>query len=133
MSDPSAPVLTIDGPSGSGKGTISRRVAAELGAVTTAIGEPDANVRDFAIRLASFFGPANGAFDGRRTFLQYFAYYSTGRYFLLYFPIDELHHRCLLSKDRSRKGFPALCYLYFLLSAAGSRTDSQGQRLFAPV
>ena len=31
MSDPSAPVLTIDGPSGSGKGTISRRVASELG------------------------------------------------------------------------------------------------------
>lgn len=41
------------------------RVAAELGAVTTAIGNPDANVRDFVSRLTSFFGPANGAFDGR--------------------------------------------------------------------
>ena len=41
------------------------RVAAELGAVTTAIGNPDANVRDFVSLLTSFFGPANGAFDGR--------------------------------------------------------------------
>ncbi|MFC4727498.1 (d)CMP kinase [Coralloluteibacterium thermophilus] len=31
MSDPAVPVLTIDGPSGSGKGTISRAVAARLG------------------------------------------------------------------------------------------------------
>ena len=31
MNDPSAPVLTIDGPSGSGKGTISRIVAGRLG------------------------------------------------------------------------------------------------------
>ncbi|PJJ99555.1 cytidylate kinase [Lysobacteraceae bacterium NML91-0213] len=31
MSDPSAPVLAIDGPSGSGKGTISRAVAGQLG------------------------------------------------------------------------------------------------------
>jgi len=31
MESNSAPVLTIDGPSGSGKGTISRRVAAKLG------------------------------------------------------------------------------------------------------
>ncbi|MCD9045665.1 MULTISPECIES: (d)CMP kinase [unclassified Luteimonas] len=31
MSDPTAPVLAIDGPSGSGKGTISRAVAGELG------------------------------------------------------------------------------------------------------
>lgn len=31
MPDSTAPVLTIDGPSGSGKGTISRRVAAALG------------------------------------------------------------------------------------------------------
>jgi CMP/dCMP kinase len=31
MNAPSVPVLTIDGPSGSGKGTISRRVAARLG------------------------------------------------------------------------------------------------------
>ena len=31
MPDPAAPVLTIDGPSGSGKGTISRAVAARLG------------------------------------------------------------------------------------------------------
>ncbi|QCO68757.1 (d)CMP kinase [Luteimonas yindakuii] len=31
MSDPAAPVLAIDGPSGSGKGTISRAVAGQLG------------------------------------------------------------------------------------------------------
>ncbi len=31
MADPSAPVLAIDGPSGSGKGTIARRVATALG------------------------------------------------------------------------------------------------------
>ncbi|WP_435574581.1 (d)CMP kinase [Alterluteimonas muca] len=31
LSDPTAPVLAIDGPSGSGKGTISRAVAGELG------------------------------------------------------------------------------------------------------
>lgn len=31
MGEGSAPVITIDGPSGSGKGTVSRRVAAELG------------------------------------------------------------------------------------------------------
>lgn len=31
LSDPAAPVLAIDGPSGSGKGTISRAVAGELG------------------------------------------------------------------------------------------------------
>jgi cytidylate kinase len=31
MSDPKIPVIAIDGPSGSGKGTISRRVAARLG------------------------------------------------------------------------------------------------------
>lgn len=31
LSDPSAPVLAIDGPSGSGKGTISRAVAGQLG------------------------------------------------------------------------------------------------------
>ena len=31
MSDPRIPVLTIDGPSGSGKGTVSRAIAARLG------------------------------------------------------------------------------------------------------
>ena len=28
---PSAPVITVDGPSGSGKGTVSRRIATRLG------------------------------------------------------------------------------------------------------
>lgn len=43
----------------------SGNVAAELGAVQTAIGTPDANVRDFAARLAFFFAPANGSFNGQ--------------------------------------------------------------------